>query len=653
MASDPSPPQRPPLTPFSQLSHPKAGSAEYQEDADTTSTSSKRGSIKNWLIKQADKHKTPLFYIPRISATIILLLAPWILYGVVSHHGQLTLGHSAADQIASNSRIVTHVVVTLAGIVASAVTYLFGAALVCVVQKWASRPPSTVPTNLMRPVRIRYLGQLANIGRLRLIFAYNSWEAVAVSALAVVLYAAGNQLLAGISAMFTPQVVSLTTPLTGSEIDFSATDSTCINWYTNASQSLTQDCGYTVLNGFMFTTCLGENQLTEVIQAGRDNAVLLNSSAPNTFPRLNGTRFLGSFPGVLVTGPNGMNPFGPVYLDDVLALAGPPGTVYNYTLPLQGISLDVNCAYKDDTIVGVQVLPLTDTQGNPAAELLVWNSTCPAGTLPFHNSEGDYQTFATDKSMGIWACKQNPPNNRSLSYSIYLHGVNDYRQAVGNMTCTVDVALADYEIEYLGAENSFRTNQGPNITDGSPNVFTSVFDDVIWSAVGVGTDSQTANAGNLVTEAVLAIGAEYYGLDQTARSETYTMILSNILQGMLSYQSGYHRLVLSRGQDILPPDCFRTIAGNVHYLGIGWATHSGQFDSPFLLGYTAVLLLALIMYCLALCMPEPWDSWDPTDPTDVCAAASRGELVFTKLRGQDGEDAYVTRPLRAAAPSNV
>ncbi|TFK65200.1 hypothetical protein BDN72DRAFT_900914 [Pluteus cervinus] len=612
--------------------------------------------------KRPAKREAWWFYVPRISATVLLLLAPWIFYGVVVLKDQLALSRSTAETIARNPRTTTHIVVTLGGLVSTAVTLLFSAAVVCVAQKWISISDTTPNRALTRskdsalqnfdkyPVRIEYLGRLAQLGSLQPLFALNSRRALAVTALALVVYAIGNQALAGISAVFTPQALNLTTPFTGFEIDLSSTDATCIDWYLDPKHAPPQNCGYNPANDLVFTTCLGENQLIDVIQAGRDNAALVNSTVPTTFPRMNSTRFLGPFPGVLMVGPNGLNNFSIVTPNNTEAFSEwpTPGMSYNYSLPLQGISLNVSCDYQNDTALNVSVVSFGDA--GSGVQFLNWTGPCPTGTSSFLDLSGDsYQTLASNLSMGIWACKQDSADNAPPGYLVYVQGVNDYRPSVGKMTCAVNVALADYEIEYLGNVDYFKTSQGPNITEqnsDAPNVFASVFDEVIRRGVDIGINAQTALTGNLVTEAMLSIGAEYYGLNQTTPDDNYPKIFAAVLQGMLSYQAGYLRMIYA-GEDIaLPQHCFRAINGIVSFTGMGWSIQTGQFDAPFLVAYTVVLLLTLMLYIVALCMPKPWDSWNPTDPTEVCVAAYEQRLVFREQPGaEDAREHYICRPV--------
>ncbi|TFK71632.1 hypothetical protein BDN72DRAFT_895469 [Pluteus cervinus] len=652
---------------------PGPPTSPQKSEAASTSTDEGKGNTPSTLAPKKGPHEIRKYYAYRITGTFLLLIAPWIFYGIVVHKTQLILGRSAAEQVANHPRTTTHAVVTLAGLLSTAVTFLFGASVVCVAQKWIAthKPP---PADLIaansdrrltgtdkKPLRIGYLGRLAKIKGLQPVLAFNSRRARALTILAFLLYTSCNQATAGIAAMFTPQPVSLTTSLTGSEIDFASTDTECIAWY--QAHPPPQTCGYNERNGFTFTTCLGENQLFDVIQAGRDNAALVNSSVPSTFPRLNGTRFLGTFPGVLVAGPNGLNEFSTISPGNSKAFAESPspGISYNYSLPLQGVSLGVSCDYSNETIVAVSAdLPF-----------LNWNTSCPPGTDDFLQLFDDaYQTLASNLTMGVWACKQNATDNKPLSYSIYLRGVNSYLPVIGNMTCVVDVALADYEIEYLGAVEYFTTTEGPNLvnaTGSSPDVFVGVFDEVIRRGVDVVINSQTGLTGNLVAETMLALGAEFYGLNQTARDERYPQLLSKIFQGMLNYQvsrlasfracfttdfaqAGYLRLLYAGLDTTLPQNCLRDVSGVVTYPGIGWSTLNEQFNPAFLAPHSVVLLLTLVLFIAALFMPEPWDSWDPTDPSEVAVAAHQDKLRFiTNPVAEDAKDHYLVRKIDQVA----
>ena len=96
----------------------------------------------------------------------------------------------------------------------------------------------------------------------------------------------------GLNAILLPQSFFRRTDLQGHELDFSSTNTTCVEWFIN--NPIPPTCNWqvsvtirfpgTVLsiskeyNGFEFTDCLGENQLVDVLEPGRSSVsvILLN-----------------------------------------------------------------------------------------------------------------------------------------------------------------------------------------------------------------------------------------------------------------------------------------------------------------------------------------------------------------------------------------
>jgi hypothetical protein len=93
----------------------------------------------------------------------------------------------------------------------------------------------------------------------------------------------------GLNAILLPHPFSRLRPLQGHELDFSSTDTTCMEWVVghpipplcNWRVSVTTHFSGSALNmskeynGFEFTDCLGENQLVDVLEAGRSNVSVI------------------------------------------------------------------------------------------------------------------------------------------------------------------------------------------------------------------------------------------------------------------------------------------------------------------------------------------------------------------------------------------
>ena len=113
--------QRPPLHPRPTSEATMVAAAPNPQPPQSESTQTEKpqrhpttlDKIKEPVMKWLDKYKRPVFYISRITGTIILLLAPWIFYHVVLDKGQLALHRKVAEQVANHPRTTTHFVVTI------------------------------------------------------------------------------------------------------------------------------------------------------------------------------------------------------------------------------------------------------------------------------------------------------------------------------------------------------------------------------------------------------------------------------------------------------------------------------------------------------------------------------------------------------------
>jgi hypothetical protein len=98
---------------------------------------------------------------------------------------------------------------------------------------------------------------------------------------------------------------------------------------------------------------------------------------------------------------------------------------YTYTLHQQGITSNISCSR--DSQSPVQVYP--SDQGTVG--IVQFNGTCDGQDDVFNAKT--FTSLNSNNSLTFWACKS--PTNAS-SYLLYLRGLQNYAESIGNITCT-------------------------------------------------------------------------------------------------------------------------------------------------------------------------------------------------------------------------
>ena len=220
----------------------------------------------------------------------------------------------------------------------------------------------------------------------------------------------------------------------------------------------------------MYTNCLEENQLVDVLDAARGNVraplVILpvsfltllrqilsqhsNNTVSLTFTQLgavNGLHLLGSTRGMLPIGPNGIPAFDTVRPSRFTKAVADSFLPYNYSLDLQGIYSNVSCSYATDSPVNFGALY------PPLQYVYQFNGTC----LPGQDFLGSppWAALTTNHALGFWACETSTSGD---AYNVYLRGGNKYNASIGNITCIVKpVQPAVFKLDYIGKLGAFNS----------------------------------------------------------------------------------------------------------------------------------------------------------------------------------------------------
>jgi hypothetical protein len=391
----------------------------------------------------------------------------------------------------------------------------------------------------------------------------------------------------GLNAILLPHPFSLLRPLQGYELDFSSNDTTCVEWV--VSHPIPETCNWREHNGFQFTDCLGENQLVDVLEAGRSSmrALVAENDTLNTltFTQLGGVSFQGPIHGVFPIGPNGIPGFDTLQTLPQHIFQSAPW--YNYTVDLQGISSDVHCQY--DTSTPISTIPMP---GQPVA---LFNASCPTGdTLPdFTPYPVPHISVIGNNTLGAWPCKSSSPGN---SYVIYLNGSGNYANVVGNMTCTVSLLQPSiFNVTYNSTSKLFSAHNTSRTTSNST---VSVFDRSVSGVLNSIIEAQNFGT-NLIVESVITYAVKDLNISESqifVQDDRYLQLFQALIQGMLEYEAAYTRMIFLSLSP--PPGCRRKVGGNMWYEVVGWDANIRT--AGYLLPLTLINLSSIVILLVSI-----------------------------------------------------
>ncbi|KAJ2912770.1 hypothetical protein MD484_g7641, partial [Candolleomyces efflorescens] len=573
-----------------------------------------------------------------------MILWPWVFFGVVKGKHGIQMNNQLSDNVARHPHQVGAIVTFIGTINRLIATLLFGKAVVRLGQEMIARGSQP-------EVTVFGVSALLAFRHMTMVWGMRQWGQLvkgkgrlAVVALLLASLGALALIPSGTANLITPGQFNKTAELKGTELDFTSSDPQCTAWF--AENQVTNDCDWQDYKNTSFTTCLGENQMLDVLDSGRANMLSaigsrIENQTTSSFNQLGaegGIRFLGSPKGVLPIGPDGIPAF-----DTLQAQANPfadsvvrGGIVsYNYTLRQQGLETMVNCSY-DPTSTPILYEAVPDLN---STLLISTVGTCDAanGLEPVLKDVVQYMTLNTNNTLTFWGCKQ-PPSQGSPdpTYFIYLRGRVNYRTSIGNVTCRVSPLRArDFDVTYHSIPNYFTSQAAlSGLEESSQRQTYSTFTDSMLVGFGNIIWEGQNWASNLFAEAVFSMGVKNLGVPSTEPSDTHLRLFEAMIQGVLEYEGTYSRLVYSLGLGNPPPEtCLRTINGNVVYSVRGWyiddvGAQAGLLMPMFLINLTS---LCLLFACFIMGQFRYTYDFDATDSMALLTA-----LVVNVRRGRDG-----------------
>jgi len=196
---------------------------------------------------------------------------------------------------------------------------------------------------------------------------------------------------------------------------------------------------------------------------------------------------------------------------------------YIYTLNQQGITSNISCSR--DSQSPVQVYP--SDQG--VVGTVQFNGTCDGQDDVLPNAT-IFTSLNSNNSLTFWACKS--PGTNASSYLLYLRGLQNYAESIGNITCTASIQPAILPVKYDSYLGVFFSD---DIIETSPTTFSGFIDQAVGELGTLIANAQTQEL-NMVANSVTALGVRYFDLPADGQQAEYLPLYEAMLQGILEYQ---------------------------------------------------------------------------------------------------------------------
>jgi hypothetical protein len=242
--------------------------------------------------------------------------------------------------------------------------------------------------------------------------------------------------------------------------------------------------------------------------------------------------------GALPIGPNGVGAFDTLNsskLEDLKAALQNYSDLnsfypfYTYTLHQQGITSNINCSRNSHS--PVQVYPLD--QG--PISTVQFNGTCDGQDDVFPDAK-TFTSLNSNNSLTFWACKS--PGTNASSYLLYLRGLQNYAESIGNITCTASIQPAILKVKYDSYLGAFRSH---HVVETSPTTFSGFIDQAVGELGTLIADAQTPEL-NLIANSVTALGVRYLGFPADGQPAEYLPLYAAMLQGTVLFRPTVHGL---------------------------------------------------------------------------------------------------------------
>jgi len=158
-----------------------------------------------------------------------------------------------------------------------------------------------------------------------------------------------------------------------------------------------------------------------------------------------------------------------------------------------------------------------------------YNGTCDGQDDVLPNAT-TFTSLNSNNILTFWACKS--PSTNESTYLLYLRGLQDYAESIGNITCTASIQSAIIPVTYNSYYSVFRSQ---DVIETSPTTFSGFIDRAVGELGTLVADAQTQEL-NLIADSVTALGVRNFGLTADGQQERYLQLYEAMLQGILEYE---------------------------------------------------------------------------------------------------------------------
>ena len=363
--------------------------------------------------------------------------------------------------------------------------------------------------------------------------------------------------------------------------------------------------------------------------------MISNNSESITLGQLgsNSLHFLGTNPGVLPIGPNGIHGLDTLQ-PSPLSDAGTNAAIlsYNYTLNHQGLTSNISCIYDTQSPITYSVEPSSYKSGT------VYGSC--KGLADLRIGENYHMPYADAGTLAFWACPSISTEQKDPAYYIYLRGCGgSYESEIGNISCSVSLTQpAVFPVTYQSSTHLFSAQEQIKASETHYTLTNNPIENAIVSLWDVLTLAQNLE-NNLVAESVMDLGVQAFGLLPSGQNAQYLLLYEAMIQGILEdqvctannsslpllmvvLQVTYERFLYLVNSDTPPPaSCNRTVNGTFSAEVTGWVTKPVHIG--FLMPMTILNLASLIVASISITKAKrSRHEFDPTDPRSLVLAES-------------------------------
>ncbi|KAG2024018.1 hypothetical protein CC2G_001619 [Coprinopsis cinerea AmutBmut pab1-1] len=561
-----------------------------------------------------------------LAGAMIMLAWPWLFWGAVYSVKGVKMRNKGAKLVDEFPQTTAFFVSLVGNFVCLVVDIFFSLSVIRFAQEWVARKPKVSVFHVSLLGAFRHQSFPWTMRDLKVLLQKSKWLPVVLVGVCI---GAFQFVPSGTTSLLLPVKFPRTEPLVGSELDFSSITPECIAWLD--ANRFDNDCDWQLFNDVPYTSCFGQNQLLDVLAAGRSSVLALSpnnneSLSLNQIGAKDGMRLLGPLRGILPIGPNGAPAFDTLQ-DSPFANPDTAEAMfaYNYTLNYQGLSTNISCYF--DSLSPIRARPASENN----THAVQYNATCPEDT-DFFTDGGviDVVVPNSRNRLMYWSCKAPDTDEGLPSYRMYLRGRGGYDEMIGNVTCDLSpVQPAIYPVTYNSDFHAFSSSPATSLAS---NAYTYLIENSLIQLSGIIAESQSYEA-NTVAEAVFTAGIKNFGLPIRTRDDGYLPIFEAMFQGMLDYEATYTRLVYSTAVDP-PASCLRNVEGAVTYVVIGWYAKLEHIG--FLMPMTLVNLASMCIIIAAIVMTRgSVPSHIVVDPTDP-----RPMLNAPQPEGEEGDDEW-------------